>query len=650
MERLQNRLQQLQKPKPATTSASNISSSSCDDKNSANNCDDDKFKEWYFDEFPDNSKSMDNLLEGIISSIESMPETADKAALSKAVQASISEHQQWKDEQPANSASSSQQMLPCEVSHQYSMIPADSADETLMLSDDGSILRPILHDNGCTYTAIDEQSPLYSLLTDIHPSTGKYKCGGGGKVQIMGDAVLPLQGYGSNNELPVKIVKGMGRDVFGANRSTLDGMYHTIDRVDGVLNAHMTNKHTHVNYPLYETKTAGLMFFDIWISDGQAYLIEEGEWHLAKDCSKHVNGDKLSLLIHNRLLHESDKAINMLKDQGHKGLPFTSMDHKCLVDLMANQTISGPGRGSTQYREFEPYRHFCMDLVVSTVKSVRGYEYALTIVEMQFRVKIVELLKKKSDAAEAIMSVFRRIRAKRNVTPLVVKCDRGTEFLNKTLETFFAEEMGSSYYPSETQKAWQNGVAEHAEKDLQRRARAILLNANLPPTFWCYAYQHAAHVSNMLPHKHNNGFSPLYARDNKLIDFSYLRVFGCPAHVAIRPRDRESKWATRTREGIYVGEHPARKTHMIVFPDGSRTDTNDVIFNELFDKTFRPLGKYSVSNMRDENGLTKVVPDTWDDQLESPPAVDDSLPNVVYEIVQPVRIQTKKKKKTRQKS
>ena len=88
---------------------------------------------------------------------------------------------------------------------------------------------------------------------------------------------MPLQGYGSTNELPVKIDKGMGRDVFGANHSTLDGMSHCIDRVDGVLNAHMTNKHTHINYPLYETKTAGLMFFDIWISDGMAHLIEEGE-------------------------------------------------------------------------------------------------------------------------------------------------------------------------------------------------------------------------------------------------------------------------------------------------------------------------------------------------------------------------------------
>ena len=93
-------------------------------------------------------------------------------------------------------------------------------------------------------------------------------------VLITGDAILLLQGYGPANELPVKVVRGTGRDFFGANRSTLDGMSHFIDRVDGVLNSYVTNKHTSMNYPLYETKTAGLMFFDIWIKHGKAYIYD----------------------------------------------------------------------------------------------------------------------------------------------------------------------------------------------------------------------------------------------------------------------------------------------------------------------------------------------------------------------------------------
>ena len=44
---------------------------------------------------------------------------------------------------------------------------------------------------------------------------------------------------------------------------------------------------------------------------------------------------------------------------------------------------------------------------------------------------------------------------------------------------------------------YSNGVAEHAVHTIRTTAKAMLLHANIPKKYWCYAIPHATYLDNM---------------------------------------------------------------------------------------------------------------------------------------------------------
>jgi len=138
----------------------------------------------------------------------------------------------------------------------------------------------------------------------------------------------------------------------------------------------------------------------------------------------------------------------------------------------------------------------------------------------------------------------------------------------------------------------------------------MLHNAGLPSDYWCYAMAQAGYLGNLLPHSVLNGKTPTESRDGKVQDYSHLRVWGCPAFVGQRRRQRTGKWEYRSKEGIYVGYHQENQTHVVRFPDGKHADTTDMEFNELFDPTYLPRGlmtDHDSYQHRDEEGKPRLV-------------------------------------------
>ncbi|GJU77578.1 retrovirus-related pol polyprotein from transposon TNT 1-94 [Tanacetum coccineum] len=65
-------------------------------------------------------------------------------------------------------------------------------------------------------------------------------------------------------------------------------------------------------------------------------------------------------------------------------------------------------------------------------------------------------------------------------------CDRGTEFLNKTLHAYFKEE-GIEHQTSTPRTPEQNGVVERRNRTLVEAARTMLSASKLPLSFWAEA-------------------------------------------------------------------------------------------------------------------------------------------------------------------
>jgi hypothetical protein len=109
---------------------------------------------------------------------------------------------------------------------------------------------------------------------------------------------------------------------------------------------------------------------------------------------------------------------------------------------------------------------------------------------------------------------------------------------------------------SHVEHPWENGRAERSFQTIFMKARAMLRYADLPNGLWGKAVAHAVFLKNRCPSSRLNFIVPLQFRTGEKIDFSTsrLRVFGCPAQIFVRTKERfNSKLSTRSEKGTFIG-------------------------------------------------------------------------------------------------
>ncbi|GJZ38268.1 retrovirus-related pol polyprotein from transposon TNT 1-94 [Tanacetum coccineum] len=127
--------------------------------------------------------------------------------------------------------------------------------------------------------------------------------------------------------------------------------------------------------------------------------------------------------------------------------------------------------------------------------SINHEKYTLVIVDEYLRYTWVYFLKKKSQAAEMIMSFVRMVKNQNDVKVKQIRTDNGTEFKNTELESF-CDEKGISQNFSSPYTPEQNGVAERKNKTLIEAARIMLNGSVLSKHFWTEAVRIAWYTQN----------------------------------------------------------------------------------------------------------------------------------------------------------
>ncbi|GJY25063.1 retrovirus-related pol polyprotein from transposon TNT 1-94 [Tanacetum coccineum] len=105
--------------------------------------------------------------------------------------------------------------------------------------------------------------------------------------------------------------------------------------------------------------------------------------------------------------------------------------------------------------------------------SVNHEKYTRVIVDEYSRYTWVYFLKKKSHAAEMIMSFIRMVENQNDVKVRQIRTDNGIEFTNSKVESF-CDEKGISQNFSSPYTPEQNGVAERKNKTLIEATRTML--------------------------------------------------------------------------------------------------------------------------------------------------------------------------------
>nr|GEU84847.1 retrotransposon protein, putative, unclassified [Tanacetum cinerariifolium] len=129
------------------------------------------------------------------------------------------------------------------------------------------------------------------------------------------------------------------------------------------------------------------------------------------------------------------------------------------------------------------------------VASINGKEYILVIVGDYSRYTWTLFLRSKDETPEVLKGFLTMIQRNLQALVIIVRSDRGTEFLNKTLNALFKKE-GIEHQTSTTRTPKQNGVVKTRNHTLVEAARTMLSALKLPLFFRTEAISTACYTQN----------------------------------------------------------------------------------------------------------------------------------------------------------
>ena len=469
----------------------------------------------------------------------------------------------------------------------------------------------LVHDSGASRNLLcGTSSPLLSHLTNRRPSPP-------GQVVVGGGRLMPYLEEGEICGITFTTVKDLNYDLYSAICAAKRGVttiidYEHYDRDDGGENrSYLFDKKTKQATPLIErdgmleipvhlfllsekrpAHSAGLSAGGGCVSTSKA---------LAHDVLPKLSGKDADFLIHRRLGHLPARSIRALYKAGTKGVPQAGTEspwcHSCHTAGHKREPIH---RVSHRHPGALPGQYLHSDLGMVSRVSLGGHRYVLTVVDEGADMYYVRLLKDKTCTLEGMREIAAEIRAATKREVVQWTFDRGTEFLNKDVRSYVRDELRASTFYSNVEHPWENGLAERSFGVLFTIARALLHDAQCPNHLWGHAIQHSCYLRNRRPSKKCGGKSPVHMATGAPADLSKLRVFGCPAMVHVRERQRDDpKLDHRSVLTMFVGMSAIGNGWIFLqsrdrqFYDVKYIDSKDVKFNELFEDMKMPLNKTS---------------------------------------------------------
>jgi len=213
------------------------------------------------------------------------------------------------------------------------------------------------------------------------------------------------------------------------------------------------------------------------------------------------------------------------------------------------------------------------------VSSHNGSRYFVTFIDEKSKWGEVYFLKHKSE----ILVKFKEYKAfvenkfGRNIKS--IRSDNGTEY--KSMDSYLKQE-GIRHEYSVEYTPQQNGTAERKNRTLVEMARCMLIQSNLPPSFWAEAVNTANHIRNRCPSASLKGDIPFKIWTGQNPTVKYFQKFGSIAYM-LDKKPNKSKFDPRSKRCIFVGYSDVAKAFRLWDPERRRVvRSRDVQFTNSF--------------------------------------------------------------------
>ena len=187
-------------------------------------------------------------------------------------------------------------------------------------------------------------------------------------------------------------------------------------------------------------------------------------------------------------------------------------------------------------------------------RTFEGFRYFLQIVDHYTNRVSAIPTKTRSEAASNLDQWRKEAELQTGLKVKAARSDNAPELL-QVVERW-SNEDGVSSDPTAPYTSSQNGKAERAIQNTEQLTRALLIQSQLPITFWPYAVRTASYILNRTavgPTINGKAITPEEAWFKRKPDIKHMRVWGCKCFVHIPDAKRLSKLHPRAEEGIFVG-------------------------------------------------------------------------------------------------
>jgi transposase InsO family protein len=161
----------------------------------------------------------------------------------------------------------------------------------------------------------------------------------------------------------------------------------------------------------------------------------------------------------------------------------------------------------------------------------------------------------------------------------VLQTDGGGEYIGGSVQKFL-EEKGIWHEITMPGTLQHNGITERMNRMLVERVWTMLLDANLPESYWWEALQYTALLHNVSPTRSLNNSTPKEAWSRNKPDMSHLHIFGCRVFVHI-PDRLHDKFAAKSLICTFLGYARQRKAYHLMHRSSHHfLESRNVIFDE----------------------------------------------------------------------
>ncbi|GKB41828.1 retrovirus-related pol polyprotein from transposon TNT 1-94 [Tanacetum coccineum] len=288
-------------------------------------------------------------------------------------------------------------------------------------------------------------------------------------------------------------------------------------------------------------------------------------------------------LWHHRLSHLNFDTINLLSKYdiviGLPKLKFVK-DHLCSsCELRKAKRKSFKTKTTASSKRRLQLLH--MDLCgPMRVESINGKKYVLVIVDDYSLYTWTHFLRSKDETPEVLTDFLRLVQRGLRAQVRIVRTDKGTKFLNKTLHEYFSQE-GIEHQKFVARTPEQNGVVKRRNRTLVKAARIMLSAAKVSLFFWAEAIATACFTQNrsLVITRHKK--TPYHIINGRKPSIKFFQVFGSLCYI-VRDGKNIDKMKEKGDACIFVGYSTKSKGYRVC---NKRTrviiETIHVNFNEL---------------------------------------------------------------------